>query len=128
MKKYFVKEIKNELWLCSKDLQEHSVVEVDGQKATIVHMLSDTHCLIEKENYDIVTAALSDLYIKIGIVSVNAASWVKEGQEYIAEGDDCEVHPIHSHDEDGRMYYTDEDGEMVDEPIYLVKNENGNWY
>lgn len=62
----------------------------------------------------------------IGEISPGAI-WVKEGDEFIAEGNDCEVFPYHEHEEDESIVYVDKEGRPVDVPIFLIKNENGDF-
>lgn len=56
----------------------------------------------------------------IGEISPEAI-WVKEGDEFIAEGPDCEVFPYHNHSEDGSIIYLNKYDEPVEIPIYTIK-------
>lgn len=69
-----------------------------------------------------------EIYKVIGEIS-SQATWVKEGDEFTADGDDCEVFPLHVHDQlTEEMIYIDEDDNVIYTPIYLIKGPCGHFH
>ncbi len=106
---------KVKLFLCSKDIEVGDIVKeqlLNGELEDFtIHTLNDID--LDKQ-FKVIGEITSD------------AIWVKEGDEFIAEGVECEVFPIHTHnfDEEGpnsTIIYTDKEGNIVETPIFLIK-------
>lgn len=119
IKKYYTKNITNEenkLFLCSHDFGI-------GDKVFDNYPTDDGSMVIENED-ELNLAKISSTSCKlIGLVSTKAMEFVKEGMEFIAEGNDCEVFPIHRHGENEEIIYLDESGNVTNVPVYLIKHE-----
>jgi len=111
---------KLKLFLCSRDIQVG-----DKPWSKRGHQLKDE--IIS----DIEGKTLSEdgWYKVIGEISLEA-TWVKEGDEFISEGKDCEVFPYHEHDNEGKIVYTNKLGIPIDNgfPIYLIKGPCGHFH
>lgn len=141
MKKYFAKQLvvpaewggsatKNvgKLFLCSRDVQEGDEVYKNGINNPLGKALKVAHdgiygmmAIYELEDGRETSDYCKDLFKVVGSISPKA-TWIKEGDEFIAEGKDCQIFPLHNHKETtGEIYYVDEHGDKVDTPIYIIK-------
>lgn len=104
---------KTKLFLCSRDIQVGD--KVTNNQDAIIPWNEDMQILFETG------VLLKDGLFKIvGEISPEAV-WVKEGDEFISEGVNCEVFPLHNHKEDGSILYVNQYDEPVETPIYLIK-------
>lgn len=83
-------------------------------KKYIVKNIDNKYCLCKAENDEFV-----------GNLSTDAVAYLSEGQELEEE----QVFPMHIHDEaTGAPIFTDEEGFVVEVPIYLVVGPCGHWH
>lgn len=124
------------LFLCSRDIQvgdkafwhghlkwysEDALAELLSIDRTRLQTLGKNKLWEQEQTRD-------ELIKVIGEISPEAI-WVKEGDEFVAEGDGIEVFPIHTHDKvTEEIIYVDEYGDKVDIPIYKVKGPCGHFH